>query len=310
MCSRGHLSLFISKIYEKENDKGVKISVSKINLKTVMQKSTRLLCFLVAAAVAVGYLYSYLNIVQFELEVTEYNLTSEKAEVPFKIAVVADLHNHEYGEQNIELLNRIKESNPDLIAVVGDIVMKDSDNTSVLESVMKALAKIAPTYFCLGNHELELVNRGIDIEGIVEASGAVFLDNGMTEVEINGVSAVIGGLTYNPDYGTPSLEFLEEFAAREEYKLLLCHYPEYQWMFMKYDIDLALCGHLHGGLIRIPGIGPIYTPTQKFFPKYTEGVHESETAAMVVSRGLGVSSFIPRINNPTELVCVNVTDED
>ncbi|MBQ8827614.1 MAG: metallophosphoesterase [Clostridia bacterium] len=264
------------------------------------------LLFLLPAVIVMGAVYSYLDIHQYDLGVTEYTVSSKKTETNVKIAVVADLHNHEYGEENIELINKIKEKNPDLIAVVGDVVMKDDDNISVLDSILRSLTEIAPTYFCLGNHELALIDRGIDIESVVSATGAVILDDELTDVCVNGLDIVIGGLSYNSNNCTYSFKFLLEFAERDEYKLLLCHYPEFQWRFMKYDIDLVLCGHLHGGLIRLPGAGALFAPTQGFFPEFTEGVHKSDTATMIVSRGLGSSSFIPRVNNPTELVFVDV----
>lgn len=254
----------------------------------------------------IGYTYSYLDRVQYDLGVTEYTVSDEKIENAIRVALVADLHNHEYGENNVALLDIVRKGNPDIIAVVGDIVLKQSDNTEVMRHFFTDLANIAPTYCCLGNHEISLRDRGIDIQGIAEQTGVIMLSNETVITEINGNKVAIGGLTFNPDYGTPSLEYLEEFAALDDYKMLLCHYPEYQWQFMKKDIDIAMCGHFHGGLIRIPGIGGLFAPTQGFFPDYTEGVHDFGGRYMVVSRGLGSSSFIPRVNNPTELVFVNI----
>lgn len=273
--------------------------LKKLNIK-------RLMCALTAIIIAVGVLYAYLDKIQYNLGVTEYTISDEKIEKSIRVALVADLHNHEYGEYNVELLNLIRTGRPDIIAVVGDIVLKNSDNTEVMRRFFTDLAKIAPTYCCLGNHEIALRDRGIDIQGIAKTTGVIMLSNETVITEINGNKVAIGGLTFNPDYGTPSLEYLKEFAVLDAYKMLLCHYPEYQWQFMKQDINLAMCGHFHGGLIRIPGLGGLFAPTQGFFPDYTEGVHDFDGRKMVVSRGLGSSSFIPRVNNPTELVFVNI----
>jgi len=270
------------------------------------KKLIRFLCAVVGLVFFAGILYAELDRSQYDLGVTSYTVASGKITAPLKVALLADLHNHEYGEDNCELLAIIREADPDIIAVVGDIVYKRSDNTVVMERFFTDLKDIAPTYFCLGNHELSLIDRGIDIKGIAEETGVVVLDNETVLTEINGNSVAIGGLTYNPDYGTPSLEYLKEFASLDTYKLLLCHYPEYQWQFLKQNIDIAMCGHLHGGLIRVPGLGGLFAPTQGFFPDYTEGVHEINGRYMVVSRGLGSSSFVPRVNNPTEMVFVNI----
>lgn len=272
------------------------------------EKLIRLLCAFVGLVIFIGCLYRYLDESQYDIGVTEYTVDAELA-APIKIALVTDLHNHEYGENNIELLNMIRDAKPDIIAVVGDIVYKKSEDTSVMEAFLSDVKNIAPTYCCLGNHELSLISKGIDIKGLILKTGVTLLDNETEFIEINGNRIAIGGLTFNPDYGTPSLEYLEKFASVDDYKILLCHYPEYQWQFMKKDIDLALCGHFHGGLVRIPGLGGLFAPTQGFFPDYTEGVHEINGNHLVVSRGLGSSSFVPRINNPTELVFVNVNDK-
>ena len=266
----------------------------------------RLFCLFTGMVIFAGVLYSYLDTVQYDVGITEYTVSDEKVTAPVKIALISDLHNHEYGEDNSELLAMIRAAKPDMIAVVGVIVYKKSDNTSVMDRLFSDLKEIAPTYCCLGNHELGLIARGIDIKGIAARTGVVVLDNETVLTEINGNKVAIGGMTYNPDYGTPTLEYLEEFASLGEYKILLCHYPEYRWQFMKKDIDVVMCGHFHGGLIRIPGVGGLFAPTQGFFPDYTEGIHDFDGRTMVVSRGLGSSSFVPRVNNPTELVLLNI----
>jgi predicted MPP superfamily phosphohydrolase len=70
-------------------------------------------------------------------------------------------------------------------------------------------------------------------------------------------------------------------------------------------IDLILSGHAHGGQIRIAGHG-LFAPGQGFFPKYTEGMYEKDGTVMVVSRGLGNSSFPFRIFNRPELIEVTL----
>ncbi|MBE7064466.1 MAG: metallophosphoesterase [Ruminococcaceae bacterium] len=275
----------------------------------IKQKLIRFLCAVVGLVFFAVLLYAELDRSQYDLGVTSYTVQDEKITAPIKVALIADLHNHEYGEDNSELLRIIRDSEPDIIAVVGDIVYKRSDNTSVMKQFFADLKDIAPTCCCLGNHELALMNRGIDVKEIMKETGVAVLDNETVFTEINGNAIAIGGLTYNPDYGTPSLEYLEEFASIDAYKMLLCHYPEYQWQFMKQDIDIAMCGHLHGGLIRIPNLGGLFAPTQGFFPDYTEGVHDFDGKKMVISRGLGSSSFIPRVNNPAEMVFVNIVGD-
>ena len=70
--------------------------------------------------------------------------------------------------------------------------------------------------------------------------------------------------------------------------------------------DLVLSGHAHGGQIRLPIIGGILAPNQGFFPKYDDGLVQQDGTVLIISRGLGNSSFPLRVNNPPELVVVTL----
>ncbi|MFQ8733842.1 MAG: hypothetical protein ACLSAC_27290 [Enterocloster bolteae] len=100
---------------------------------------------------------------------------------------------------------------------------------------------------------------------------------------------------------------MDKFMDDSCFKLLLVHYPEYFLDGIEdLPIDLALCGHAHGGIIRIPFVGGVYAGEQGFFPELTEGMHELGNSTVIVSRGLGNSHKIPRINNKPELVVIDV----
>ncbi len=96
-------------------------------------------------------------------------------------------------------------------------------------------------------------------------------------------------------------------SAGNAYTVLLSHRPEQLDVYTANGTDLALCGHAHGGQIRLPFIGGLFAPNQGFFPKYTAGVHQKGRTKMVVSRGLGNSLAPLRINNRPELVVLTLT---
>ena len=194
--------------------------------------------------------------------------------------------------------------------------------------IMAACAKLAPTFVSLGNHDWMFTNRELHF---IEKTGVTLLDNSWVRVG----SLVVGGLTsavvteyryylthpelaertpsanalpkIYPDRSytplslrpQPELKWLKDFCAQPGYKILLCHHPEYRDRYLKdLPIDLILCGHAHGGQIRIAGQG-LFAPGQGFLPRYTSGVHGN----MVISRGLAnTARFIPRLGNPTEVV--------
>ena len=113
-------------------------------------------------------------------------------------------------------------------------------------------------------------------------------------------------------YPTES-EWLDDFAAQEGYKILLCHHPEY-WcmrepMIRDRRIDLVLAGHAHGGQWQILGRG-IFAPYQGILPKYTSGVHFGPYGRMIISKGLSNPyKVIPRWGNPCEVVFILYNQE-
>lgn len=94
--------------------------------------------------------------------------------------------------------------------------------------------------------------------------------------------------------------------SNSNFNILLSHRPELFKIYRKYKIDLVFSGHAHGGQIRIPFIGGLYSSSQGKFPKYTSGMYIKNDTAMVVSKGLGNSRFPFRIFNLPELVLVTL----
>ena len=93
------------------------------------------------------------------------------------------------------------------------------------------------------------------------------------------------------------------------FTLLLSHHPEEFDTYCDVGVDLALCGHTHGGQLRIPYLGGVIAPHQGFFPKYDAGLYENRGTRMIISRGLGNSLCPLRVNNRPELVVVTLKNE-
>ena len=101
---------------------------------------------------------------------------------------------------------------------------------------------------------------------------------------------------------------IEETAGTEIFTVLLSHRPELFEIYQKYEFDLVLSGHAHGGQWRIPGLlNGLFAPNQGLFPKYAGGRYDYAGGTMIVSRGLArESTKVPRIFNRPELVVVDV----
>ena len=256
-------------------------------------------------------LWHYIVHEQNTLEITFYHLDTDKVDAGFRIVQLSDLHLHEFGEKNSELVEWVSRLDPDIIVITGDMNIHYNDDIHVVTDLCEQLVQITDVYYVMGNHEwVDHIDRRTGIKSELVATGVIMLENTYVETEINGNEVVIGGLVnevFNYDkYSGP--KFMEKYMAKDGFHLLLVHYPEYfLGKLNDYTIDLAMCGHTHGGLIRLPVIGGLYSSDQGFLPKLYEGMQTVDGGStVVVSRGLGGDGNIPRINNNPEIVVVDV----
>lgn len=278
-----------------------------------MKKSLKiiLLSILTVAVVTVIYGLYCSN----TLEVKNYSLISDKINSQVRFVFISDLHCKEYGNKNSDLVAKIKEQNPDFIALGGDMVNKYSADDHVMRELLPQLAEIAPTYCILGNHELALKDE-IDFRNDIDSTGAKLLDNESVTLNINGEKILLGGMSdfpyyeFNaPDFDTPERYFWDEFKenSKDCYSILLHHQPEYLGSIMQdSNVDLVMCGHTHGGAIQIPFVGGVFAPNQGFFPKYDKGEFEINGIKMIVSAGLGDAYPVLRMNNYPEISVVEI----
>ncbi|MEE1220159.1 MAG: metallophosphoesterase [Ruminococcus sp.] len=249
------------------------------------------------------------------IETTKYTLTSKKIKTDLSFVLISDLHNKEFGADNKRLISTIKKQAPDFIAVAGDMVVQENQDISIFKNLLTELKDIAPTYFCYGNHELALRDK-IDFKSEINSTGALLLDNEYITFKKNNETFLIGGLSdfpyyeFNaPNFDTPEKHFWESFNEKSEhqYTILLHHQPEYIADIAKNsNIDLILCGHTHGGIVRLPFIGGLKAPNQSFPPKYDKGQYSLNHTEMIISSGLGNSYNLPRINNCAEICIIDI----
>lgn len=262
---------------------------------------------------------------RYALQVTRYEIVSDKLSGNVRIVHLSDLHCSEFGEGNAALIARIAEQTPDLIVMTGDMINGHEQRTEVAEALIESLSEIAPVYASMGNHEKanEHMYRS-DITKLYEEAGAVVLEKEYQDIEIRGQKIRIGGLL---GYGLPEkyaktgeaveseYTYIAEMQKTDNLTLLLCHYPTcwiHNRLLDEWDVDVVFSGHEHGGQIRLPWLGGVYAPDRGFFPGHTSGVlHDQDgNRALVISRGLGSTGWVPRLNNVPEIVVVDIAAGD
>lgn len=246
-----------------------------------------------------------------ELEVTFHHLYSPKAvgAQGVRIVVLSDLHNREFGQDNADLVDWIVRLKPDLIAVAGDMVNADDGSLDVILTLCGQLVEIAPVYYSPGNHESNLMyEKGSPLESLLLEQGVHVLVNRAEAVTIHRMPFLIGGLTTSVEgYEEYGAAFLEEYEKSGDFKLLIAHYPSlYYGALAEAEIDLGICGHYHGGQVRIPGVGGLYHGDTGFFPQYSGGMYRLSSGTIFVSRGMGGHNGFPRVNNRPELAVIDI----
>ncbi len=268
--------------------------------------------------------------------ITNYYISTKIPDFhPTKIALVTDLHE----EDPSQLLGLLKSEKPDLILVAGDTLerheegtdghtMKEIDSYQEISPLwstfcrflkvfhnmlgifkikyykneqfghrfLKESSKIAPVYLSKGNHEWYFLPADIKL---MDECHITLLDNEDCSISILGNEFLIGGLST-----MHNLDWLNSFAQKDGFKILLSHHPEYykRFIFSKGDsFDLVVSGHAHGGQWRIGGRG-ILSPGQGFLPMF----HRGRYSKMIVSAGVSNPSIIPRFGNPRELVIIHL----
>lgn len=292
--------------------------------------------FTLAVAVSAG---SY--ILNRSFRETFYSVSSLKANNEIRVIQISDLHKSVYGKNNEGLISRIEKLKPDLILFTGDCVDSAAKSADSTVALCSKLTETAPVYYIYGNNEVEkfydtpLTLKALDkkygfsdsdrepsrlleskdsFEKQLEKNGVKVLKNkadtitvGQTGVDIYGV------LTSNPSSFWPyaGKSFSDYiYSNTNNLKITAIHEP---FVFENYDDDswgdLAVCGHTHGGIVRLPVLGPLYTHEGGLLPErngdYVYGRYDVSGTPLIVSSGLD-NSGIFRINNKPELVIIDV----
>ena len=248
-------------------------------------------------------------------KVTTYKIDTDKNVNNLRIVFVSDLHLKEYGKNNIDLVNAIKNLNPDLIVIGGDSIIYKVDEYSSAINFINEATQIAPTYFSLGNHEwAEIYDRKkYSLLDDLQSTDAIYLENNMIQTNIKDMNIVICGIidSVKAEHSL-SDSVLNDFnneIYNDSFKLLLSHRPTMiSYTNITPKADLILSGHEHGGQVIIPFTKQgLYSRNQGFLPKYTNGAHIIENNLVIISTGLSNSDLIvPRVNNQPELVVIDV----
>ena len=339
--------VLISSVRSVMGDKKIKISKAPAySLSPKTKKNIKAakffvigMAFVCVAAAIVVIMCNYIGNRSFRE--TFYSVSSIKVDSRVRVLQLSDLHKSSYGKDNKKLIERVRDLEPDIIILSGDIVNSAKKHIDYAENLGRELSKIAPSYYVYGNNEVESIydfplnekeldkqfgfsknNRDEtkllkikdEFEEKLEKTGIKVLKNEKDTIKVKTMTVdVYGSLTSNPScfwsYSENSfLGYINE--NPDNLKITAVHEP---FIFQEFEPefwgDLIVCGHTHGGVIRVPLLGPLYTHEGGLFPErggdFVYGRYDVAGSPLIVSSGLEHSNIL-RINNQPELVIIDI----
>ena len=233
-----------------------------------------------------------------------------------RVVQISDLHGEVFGENSRRLIAAVKNAKPDLIAITGDLADEYTD-LSMLRPLVSKLCAIAPVFYVTGNHEWVLTRaKRQQLFEILDECGVIRLRNEFRLLQKNGETMVLAGVD-DPngpyDQKTPAqlVKEIPETCADEAYLLMRSHRNDQLEMWARLGVEAVLCGHAHGGVVRLPVLGGLFGTRYELLPEYTAGVYAQGKTQVLVSRGLGRSHRIPlRLCNRPQLVVAILEREE
>lgn len=270
--------------------------------------------------------YVYYKYKSEDIEIASYEVQNRK--IPkvfneFKIVQISDLHNRSFGTDNNILLEKIDKLKPNIICITGDLIDSTNKDFSIALKLIDELSRKYQVYNIIGNHEQKvMINKYKELYKDyfkqLKSKNIISLENEKVKIQIGNDFINIYGLVvpykyypylFNKNYKNKKLDFNKNDIEKQlgkinnkEYNVLLAHTPFFFEGYSNWGADLVLAGHVHGGIIRLPIKGGLLSPNREFFPKYDLGEYNIDKSTMILTKGLGGSRMIPRVNCKPEIV--------
>lgn len=227
------------------------------------------------------------------LSINEQEILSSRIPASFhnyRIVQFSDTHIgfHYTLEQFRGLIVKINELEPDLLVFTGDLVDEPhiyNWNRDIVEQLSALKAKDGK-YWIYGNHDHG--GYGTDILlNVMEEGGFNLLRNSHTTIKKNRERMVLAGID-DLMLGRPDLRETLANANPDLFTILLAHEPDFADIAADYPVDVQLSGHSHGGQVRLPFIGHLYTPV--YAEKYVQGKYVLNDGDFTVHVNSGIGT--------------------
>ena len=269
---------------------------------------------IIAGALLIWLLYGYLS--NYHLVTTTFTVPVDESVDGHTFVHLSDLHCCRFGKDNQRLLAAVESARPEAVFITGDMVTKNmSTGNKKVQRVLlflETLCKKYPVYYADGNHEIRLKDYAGYREELSRIGVRLAVD-GVFDFPVGGINlyALELPITWFRTKNEMKLADIKAYIDKEKSKdeamsILLAHDPGYFETYAEWGADLSLSGHLHGGILRLPVIGGVFSPYLRLFPRYDAGMYEKDGRRMIVSRGLGTHHVKLRWFNPPEMIIIKL----
>jgi predicted MPP superfamily phosphohydrolase len=200
----------------------------------------------------------------------------------------------------------------------GDVITSTPDYINEAAEFIGKIKSKYGIFSCVGDHDNWAYHNNYarslnEVETALENHGIEMINNGKKIINVNGAKIEITFITntYVEKMPVNELDSLSSLQKRYDLKIFLVHQPRefLAEAALKYNYDLFLAGHTHGGQITF--LFPFHnlSPTQIETP-YVRGDFHFGKMLMVVTRGLGMSIAPVRYNSTPEITLIIIKKDN
>lgn len=240
---------------------------------------------------------------KWEVEHTRLNearfVTSE-LDGELRVVQVTDFHNLPRAAQVDEVIHLVASANPHFIALTGDLIDTYNENLDRVEQLIEGLAGIGvPIYSVDGNHD-HWAAEHTQLLDLLHRHGVTTLRDEHINVTGDwGSLTLVGVDDYFSGYG--NIGKAVEAAPEDGFRFVLTHSPEILPELGSHGVDYAICGHTHGGQVRLPLIGALYQPGDHYLPRVSKGFYRNGDATLFIDSGVGITGPAYRLLNQSQV---------
>lgn len=219
----------------------------------------------------------------------------------FKIVQISDIHYTRMSRQLMLSLKVIEKEKPDIVVITGDFI--NSSLKINFQEYLKKVYEINPNvYAVLGNWDHNVYDINPLKEAIIKSGVNLIVNSNLTLQ--NGI--VLAG-TDDPYFDYDDLGKTFENINKNDFVVLLSHTPDIIYEALKYDPEIILSGHLHGGQVCIPFTKISFYVPSDYGSRFLKGLYQIDGTYLIVNRGLGTSHLRVRFFSPPEITIINLS---